>query len=100
MDPFSRQTAVIETDGLISGTPFRVCTFRVTGGQCGKECVQKVRAALQVLITGCEVQELPGLNSPEARKLGVRFKLRYYGAQTPGEKIKEAIEKALRSGPF
>jgi hypothetical protein len=92
---FRKPGVVIETDEATPGTPFRVCTFRVVGRKPGNELVRKVRAALQLAVPGCEVLDLPAADVKEAAKLGMRFRMRYYGQQVPGDRIKDAVARAV-----
>jgi hypothetical protein len=92
---FRKPDVVIETDEVIPGTPFRVCTFRVVGRKPGDELARKVRAVLQVAVPGCEVLDLPVPAVREATKLGMRFRVRYYGQQVPGEIIKDAVVRGV-----
>ena len=96
MNLFSKPDLIIESDEATPSTPFRICTFRVTGRKADAELARKVRAALQTAVPGCECQELPLTNVKEASKLGARFRMSYYGAQVPPEKIKQAVEQAVR----
>ena len=95
LNPFAKFEVTIETDEATPGTPFRVCHLRVSGRRCDSNCVRKVRAALQMLDPACEVQQLPMPDGREASKLGALFRMGYYGAQVPPEKIKQAVERAL-----
>jgi hypothetical protein len=96
MNLFRKPELIIETDEATPSTPFRICTFRVTGRKANPELARKVRAALQMAVPGCECQELPPADVREASKMGARFRLQYYGQQVPGDKIKKTVEQALR----
>jgi len=95
MNFFSKPAVIIESDEAAPGTPFRMCTFRVTGRKADAGLARKVRAALQLAVPGCECQELPLANVREASKMGARFRLRYYGEQVHGDKIKDAVLKGI-----
>lgn len=95
MNLFKKTDVVLEGDTATPSTPYRVCMFRVTGRKPDNELSRKVRAALQTAVPGCEVADLPLADVKEAEKMGLRFRLSYYGEQVPGEKIRDAVLKAL-----
>ncbi len=95
LNPFAKYDVVVESDDATPGTPFRTTTFRVYGRDCRRECIQKVRAALQMMKPGCEVLDLPQPAGRDAHKMGLRFRLSYHGEQIAADRIKATVAAAL-----